>query len=382
MRLSTFLRGWAGVVSVAFALGCLLTGSVMADAPSARIAMLARGINISHWFRFPPSNAASAMRSYLDEASLVSLQRSGFTYVRLAVGPEEVMQGNRIDPQKLQALLDAIARIERAGLAAMVEPHPELMQNWDLTSNAGARDKLFGFWHDLAPALRRFPAAMTFPELVNEPSVKESPQWDALQAQLLAVVRRSLPTATVILTGDEWSSIDGLLKVQPVSDRNVIYSFHTYDPALFTLLGFWDPATNKTELADYLPFPANDDPVCKRAIAPIHDSHTQQVAQYWCSLHSDQGSLEHNLRRATDWGHAHGVSVAMTELGAMGMINPGSRMRYLQAMRMSADHLNLPWSIWALDDQMGFGIDAHAFRSASQLSPAVLRAFDLKLPGR
>ena len=62
----------------------LLAGST--DLPP----VLARGINITNWFRFPPSRDPAALRGYLDNATLRSLKHAGFTFVRLAVQPDLV----------------------------------------------------------------------------------------------------------------------------------------------------------------------------------------------------------------------------------------------------------------------------------------------------
>lgn len=353
----------------------------MTTTPSARAetpAVLARGINITHWFRFPPSNRAQAMSHNLDDTAIASLKQAGFTYIRLAIGPEEVMQDLAIQADKLTAIIDVVARIEHAGLGVMIEPHPEQMQHWNLQHNQQARAKLLGFWHDLAPALKRFPARLTFPELVNEPSFEDPKQWDAFQGQLLSVVRAILPNDTIILTGTNWSSIDGLLKVQPVADRNVIYSFHTYEPQLLTLLGFWDPAINKDQLARYLPFPVNDPAVCKTQVAQIHDPHTLGAAQYWCSLRQNPAAVLKNLTRASNWGHTHQVSVVMTEFGAVQKLAAPVRVAYLTAVRQSADQLGLGWALWGLDDQMGFSQPAGGYRTASQLEPGVMHALGVR----
>ncbi len=368
---------WVSILVAAAMTALFHAVPAVAQPPAARIAVLARGINVTHWFRFVPDRRARSMSRYMDDPALAALKRAGFTYVRLAVGPEEVMEGQHIAPDMLQALAAAIGRIERSGLGVMIEPHPEMMQHWNLQRDAGAREKLFGFWRDLAPVLRRFPAAMTFPELVNEPSLDDPAQWDALQARLVTQLRTTLPDSTVILTGTNWSSIDGLLKVRPIADRNVVYSFHTYEPQVLTLLAFWDSAVNKHQLAANIPFPASDPAKCAAAIAPIADRHTHDVAKYWCSLHQDDASVERNLSRAVQWGKAHDASVAMTEFGASSELNAKARLAYLYAVRHSAEQLGLPWGIWGLDDQMGFGHAPAGLSTPDQLSAGVMQALGL-----
>ena len=126
--------------------------------------------------------------------------------------------------------------------------------------------------HDLAPALRGLPVGLTFPEVVNEPS-SDPAHWTDLQGRILNVIRGALPDNTIVLTGTDWSSLDGLLKIQPVQDRNVIYSFHTYEPTLLTLLGFWDQGIDKNALAAHIPFPTTPS-ACKAAQAATGQDHT------------------------------------------------------------------------------------------------------------
>ncbi len=348
----------------AIALALCIASPAAADAPPARLPVLARGLNVGHWLRFPPSSDDRALGNYLDDAEVASIRRAGFTYVRLPVGLEVVMQGHHIAPDKLGVVLHVIRRLQKAGLAVMVNPYPQAAQNWQLDKNPEAQQILLGFWHDLAPALRRLPAGMTFPELVNEP-LSDPSHWTDLQGRLLQVIRAALPDNTVVLTGTNWSSLNGLLKVEPVADPDVIYTFHTYEPTLLTLLGFWDQAIDKNELAAHIPFPTSPQ-ACHAAAAATPQEHTRGVIQYWCSQPQNEASFEKDLRRATDWGRAHQVTVVMTEIGAMGILNQPARDAYFSAMRQAASNLRLPWALWALDDQMGFdrpvGRSAQSFR--------------------
>ncbi len=348
----------------------LLGSSASADVPPSRAAVLARGLNIAHWLRFPPSNDDATLRGYLDDAAIVSLKRAGFTYVRIPVGLEVVMQGRHVAPDKLATVVAIARRVQLAGLAVMIEPHPQQVQNWDFGKNDEARQALLGFWRDMAPALRPLPVALTFPEIVNEPADDDAAAWDRLQGQILQVIRAALPQNTVMLTGTNWSSLDGLLKIQPVADSNVIYTFHTYEPTLLTLLGSWDAGIDQDMLGAHIPFPVSPG-ACASAIAAMRQEHTQSVMRYWCSQPQSGATIAAYLRRATDWGQQHHVQVALTEFGARGILNRPARNAYLTAMRRGAESQHLPWAIWALDDQMGFDRPVGNAAAGFRLSPDV-----------
>ena len=102
--------------------------------------------------------------------------------------------------------------------------------------------RLLATWHTLAPLLRRFDPATTFPEVLNEPVFAGDPAaWAELQHEALTAIRSVLPANTIVLTGADWGSIAGLLSLAPEADPNVIYSIHLYEPAELTALGAYRP---------------------------------------------------------------------------------------------------------------------------------------------
>lgn len=361
---------------------CLLAQvpAAQAEAPPDRMASLARGINVAHWFRFPADGSLRGMREHMDDAAAASLKRAGFTYVRLAVGPEEVMQGSRIDREKLAAIVAAIERFQKAGLAVMVEPHPQNIGNWNFQDSAQAREKLFGFWRDLAPALAHLPPALTFPEVVNEPTFADPAKWDQMQTELVSIIRRSLPQNTIALAGADWSSIDGLLRVKPVADRNVVYTFHTYEPQILTLLASWEQGVDTSAMGK-LPFPVTDRAQCEAAVSSIQHERTRAIANYWCSERHDAASVAANLDRAVKWGRENRVSVALTEFGAVQALNESARAAYLEAVRRAAEQARIGWALWALDDSMGFAVPPGRYTASTRLQPSVMKALGLPRPG-
>jgi hypothetical protein len=269
-----------------------------------------------------------------------------------------------------------VQRLTRAGLGVMVEPHPQRVENWDFEHSAEARRRLLGFWRDLAPALARFSPEMVFPEVVNEPVYQNPAAWDSFQAELLQTIRAALPRHSVVLTGTNWSSIDGLLQVRPVADRNVVYSFHSYEPQLLTLLASWEAGVDAAALSR-IPFPITGRAACERAIAGIAHERTAAIAHYWCSLQENAATVKANLKRAADWGRSHQVPVVLTEFGASPQLNKPSRLAYLEAMRRGAEELGLGWALWGLDDNLGFGLAAGSYTAATTLPSDLVAALGL-----
>jgi endoglucanase len=367
------------IAQIALLLVCCLTmPSLVRAMPAAdRTAALARGVNITGWFRFPSSRDPSSLRSWLSDAAMASLKRAGFTFVRLAIDPDVVAEA---EPRAV--LIDQIRRLRRQGLAVIVSPHPVA---WRIDTDAADQARLLAFWRELAPALRGLDPALTFPETLNEPVFHDDPaRWWALQEQLRATIRAALPDDTIVLTGHDWSSIAGLLALKPSTDDNastddnVIYSFHFYDPPELTTLAAWRPELDHAALGR-LPFPESDPVACARLADKTSDRPTGDLIRYWCATGWDAERVRQEIRAAGDWGRVHHVALLAAEFGASARLNLAARLAWLGTVRLACAEQGIGWALWGYDDVMGFNITRPPANDPL-LDRSVLEALGLRAP--
>ena len=330
-------------------------------------AALTRGINITNWFRFPASRDPVALDAYLSDQALADLRASGFDFVRLAIDPAVA------DTQRT-IVVSAIRRIQRQGLAVVISPHPH---DWRLETSAADRDRLRAFWHGLAPALRSLDQAKTVPEVLNEPVFPKDPAaWAALQHTILTDIRQALPDATVILTGQDWGSIGGLLELTPEEDPRVIYSFHFYDPSELTSLAAYRPGLDRAALAR-LPFPVDDGSRCEALSDSVADPGTADLMRYYCRLGWDATRPVATIASAIAWARLHHVRLLAGEFGASAALNAPARLNWLRTMRQAFEAGEIGWALWGYDDIMGLNITRPPAHRPS-LDPAVMNALGLK----
>lgn len=331
---------------VALALFLLLASAAVALADEP--VRLTHGINITGWFRFPVSRRPADLASYMSDQALADLRAAGFDFVRLAIDP--VLAASAAD----RALLTgAIERIQRHGFAVVVSPHP---QGWHLEADAADRDRLRDFWHGLARALRPLDPALTIPEVLNEPVFPADPEgWAALQHQVLQDIRQVLPRNTVVLTGHDWGSIRGLLSLTPEADRNVLYSFHFYDPSELTSLAAYRPELDRRSLAR-LPFPVGSQSACETAADTSLDTATGDLMRYYCALHWDAVRLNAEFDQAAGWASLHKVRLLAGEFGASAAVGSNARLAWLRCVREGLDARGIGWALWGYDDMMGLAV--------------------------
>ena len=325
------------------ALLLLWAGAASARPTADRIAVLQRGVNVTHWFRFPPNRSPAVLANYLSDADLRRLRRAGFTFLRIPVQPD-------VAAAAPEALIRALERIERQGLGVVVALAPE---GWHLETEAADRAALLAFWRGLAPRLRVLPADRTFPEILNEPVFpNDAAGWSALQRQALAVIRAALPGNTVIVTGNDWGSVAGLLALSPVADRNVIYSIHFYDPVELTSLAAWNPSLDHAAFAA-LPFPVTNPASCDAGL-PRTDAASMAAWRYYCASGWNDGAIDATFTRVGAWAHRNDAWVLLGEFGATERLNRPSRVAWLAAVRHAAAGQGFGWALWGYDDVMGF----------------------------
>ena len=75
---------------------------------------------------------------------------------------------------------------------------------------------------------------------MNEPVADEHEQWNQLVAKVHKALRSREPQRTLVIGSNRWQGHETMkyLKV-PEGDKNIVLSFHYYNPMLLTHYGAW-----------------------------------------------------------------------------------------------------------------------------------------------
>src|SRR5215212_7629927 len=230
----------AALVS-AVIVGCGRATATTAERPTVegRVQALKRGVNLSQWFAQAPASPARLQTAIvLDDVQRI--RRMGFDHVRLPVDPEILAPGGTLDAPDEDALYyldDALRLLLDGGLAVIVDLHPEESFKQRLATDPAFVERTARFWTTLARRLAVYDPARVFLEILNEPGFPDAGSWAAVQRRLAAGIREGAPAHTIVATGHAWSGIEHLEATELLPDRNVAYTFHFYEPHLFTHQG-------------------------------------------------------------------------------------------------------------------------------------------------
>ncbi len=306
------------------------------------------------------------------------MARIGLKHVRLCVAPRVIMNsatGDVIEPRGKQ-LEAAVERFHRAGLAVVVDIHnedrrDELDPKW--------QDAFVRFWGLLAGRLSRFDPDMTILEIINEPVFAgREDEWNTLNARLAAAIRQNAPRHTIITSGPNWGGIDGLKKLKLLPDRDVVYSFHCYDPFPFTHQGATWTNSPVKQLHD-VPYPSSSRGGGAATVrAGSRNRTSRKMVEQYGNEHWNKEKLAAQFRQGIEWGAKNHVPLYCGEFGVFPVRSkPADRAKWFRDFGEVLAENRIGWAVWGWDE--GFGLNRRTVDGKPVVDAVVAKALGLKV---
>ena len=357
-----------------------LTPTASADVPAGRLALLTRGVNLSHWFSQVPTEGGAYRHewfaTYNRTDDLHQLAAAGFRHVRFPVEFEMFIDEERPDALREEFLPDfdrALDAMLASGLAVIVDWHAREDTKERLREDDAFVTQATLMWRAMARHLAARDPGRVFFETMNEPAGGMSlERWAAIQSGFVGAIRAEAPTHTIIISPHQWSSITELVKLPPLLDDNLVYNFHFYEPMVFTHQSAAWPGMGLEPIAQ-LRYPAEKTSLAEN-LARVGDGRGRE---FLLDYRADRAWLAARLQQAADWAAKHGVPLTCNEFGVFIPVTPvADRMAWLRDTRQLLEQLGIGWSMW--DYAGGFGVTAKPHDENNRtLDPAVLQALGL-----
>ena len=352
------IRHLAVLVMFAFAIGAAAQQPTSATSavPAERLERLTRGINLSHWMA-QTGVTPERIRSYITAADARRIRRMGFRHVRLTVdGAWLMLEGTPswLPAERLALFDEGVRMMREAGLAVIVDIHPEDDFKRRLRDDPAFVDAFVTFWKTLATHLdRTTDPEWVFLEVLNEP-VMATDVWQPIQRRVVKAMRAGSPRHTIIVSGGEWSSIEQLQQIQPLDDPNIVYNFHFYEPGTFTHQGAnW--GYEKWQLLRSLPYPSTPENV-EPALQGVQDDEVRWMIRKYGEERWNAERIRAQIEKAVEWSRAHGgLPLTCNEFGTYATYAPRmARLNWLRDVREALEAAGIGWAMW--DYAGGFGV--------------------------
>lgn len=319
-----------------------------------------RGTNLSHWlsqdFGWAPRE------SWITEQDLQFIARQGFDHVRLPIDEKELWRadGGPIE-KEFARLLQAIDWARKAGLRVIVDLHTINAHHFNaanegltntLWSDPRAQEHFVALWRELSTRLHHLPVDAVAYEILNEPVADNHADWNRLIATTLHYIRSVEPQRVVVVGANRWQIPSNLPFLEvPAGDRNIILSFHTYSPMLFTHhLANWVPIKTYTGRVSY-PGPIIDRATYDQLMKNPDRGFTDLVggaAEEWNAARLRQ-EFEPALRRARELG----LQLYCGEFGCMPTVPRADRLAYYRDIVSVFVAEGIAWANWEYKGDFG-----------------------------
>ncbi|MEO0754342.1 MAG: cellulase family glycosylhydrolase, partial [Pseudomonadota bacterium] len=282
--------------------------------PDGTLLDVQRALNIGNGLEAPSEGAWGYT---IEEDHFAAIAAQGFDSVRIPIAWSNYTSGApdfTIDPDWFDRVDEVIGWALAADLNVIINVHhfAALMND-----PIGNEPKLQAIWEQVGEHYADQPDNVYF-ELINEPHNELSGDTlNGIIERLLPIVRESNPTRTVIIGGDDYSSIDGLLRLELPDDPYLAATFHFYEPFAFT-------HQDASFLGDRAPPPGFD----------------------WGS-EADRQALADRIAEAKAWQADNGnIPVFVGEFGVNNDAPLDERVEWTLAVREELENAGFSWAHW------------------------------------
>lgn len=323
---------------------------------------LNRGINLGGYLS-QCCHEETHYDSFVQENDIKQIAEWGFDHVRLPIDYEVLEQedGSMKESgyQRVRRIVDWCKKYQ---LNIILDLHKAYGYDFNdagdeeknsLFSSEVLKKRFIDLWKQIVECFGR-DENVAF-ELLNEVVEKENAQaWNQLIALTVPEIRKINQTAPIIYGGIQWNSVKTLKLLDIPKDDNIIFTFHFYEPLLFThQKAYWVPAMDPNETIYY---PESMDYYRKLSEKLGFQGEVVTIAK---SKKMGVEFITEMIGEAIDAAKNAGVSLYCGEFGVIDRAPLADTLRWFTDVNQVFETFNIGCAVWSYK-HMDFGItDEH-----------------------
>lgn len=338
----------------------LLLFAVTACSPKENNFKVRRGTNLSHWLS--QNDMRGEMRSkHIQEDDMARLETLGFDFVRIPIDEVQMWDedGNKL-PEAWDLLTNGIDLAIKHHLRVVVDLHIIRSHYFNAENEDGksantlftseeSQQQLINMWYQLSEVLRHYSVDSVAYEFMNEPVAPEHEQWNQLIAKVHKALREVEPQRTLVIGSNLWQGVGTFQYLRvPENDKNIILSFHFYEPMVLTHYNtWWNPIRFYTGDVHYPGQLISDEDwnACADEVKPtVADYH-----QEW-----NEEVLYQRMKQAIDVADSLGLQLFCGEWGVYENVDREWAYAWTRDMIKVFNRFNVAWCTWCYDADFGF----------------------------
>lgn len=185
-----------------------------------------------------------------------------------------------------------------------------------------------------------------FFELYNEPIISAY-RWKQTAQTLVNYIRHEDPNRYYIIGGTNYNGLNDLIEMGKLNDDKLFYTFHFYEPYIFTHQGA-DWTSEKTYMKGF-PYPYRRRKMPTMSKDAIGTSVEKDYNKYY--YEGTKQYLSDRMNQVANFCEKNNMQVICTEAGVIDIADKTSREKYLKDVTMSAYQYRIPVILWDYDQR-------------------------------
>ena len=337
----------------------ILTALLLTECKADNGFEIKRGVNVSHWLSQSQARG-QARANHITEQDFKRIKEMGFDHVRLPIDEVQFWDesGNKLD-EAWQLLTNALEWAVKYDLRVIVDLHTLRSHNFVLREgekNALYEDpaelqKLIDMWAQLSEQIKRFPISMVAYEFMNEPVADDPEQWNQVVEKVHAALRKLEPKRKLVIGSNRWQSVGTFKDLRiPAGDKNIILSFHYYNPMFVThYRASWTDVGRYTGTVTY-PGQLISNQDYEQASEPVQKiiSDNEGLTEW------NRDRIKNDMADAIKLAGDLGLQLFCGEWGAYQRAPRDLAYAWMSDMISIFDECNIAWTVWCYDADFGF----------------------------
>ncbi|MGZ8559841.1 MAG: glycoside hydrolase family 5 protein [Chitinophagaceae bacterium] len=326
----------------------------VSDMKTANEFTFKKGTNISHWLSQSKVRGIDR-KNYFTEKDVEYLAGLGFDHIRIPVDEEQLWkEDGQKDPEAFSLLIQSLDWCKKYNLDAIVDLHILRSHHFNekekpLWTKPEAQERFFQCWRDLSNELIKYPVEDVAYELMNEPVADDPEDWNKLVEKATKIVRMNESARKIVIGSNRWQSPDTFDKLRiPANDKNIILSFHMYEPFLLT-----HHEASWTRIKDYKgPVHYPGVIVKDEDIKNLPDSLRKEILRN--KRFYNKETIAAHFSKPIAMAKQYNLPLYCGEWGCLATVPDEARFQWFRDVKAVLDENNIGWATW--DYKGGFGL--------------------------
>jgi endoglucanase len=303
-----------------------------------RAKSLDNGISVS-WYE-QTWNKDILAKIPLKNSDFELLKQLGFKSLRLPVAFSHFESEHILVEQLFTHIDNFVKQCSLYGFKVIIDYHNGNLNNSNYNTETS---KLIELWTKLTKRYAHVNHDVLFFELYNEPPHMDPQIWKDAVYNIVTAIRKIDKERTLIIGASNYNSIYELSRFVRLADENVVYTFHFYEPFLFTHQGAEWIGDQESTIG--VPFPYSAQKFPELNIKAKNTDGEKNYNKY--PIDGNEQSVKDKLQIVKNWSNKYYVPILCGEYGAYNKYaDVYSRCRYIKTVRQVLKALSIPGMMW------------------------------------